>query len=270
MAEKYPKFIGLDDGRFVRIYREPQISVLFAETSEGHPYPAELAVENGLLATEEDFMRAKKEFSILNSDKQYVPWEFQLKLIKGEFDDDDIKEAEKKYIINDTELNNIGLAYLSKEEYGLAEKYFRESIRIFPPYGDPYGNLISMFCRQKKYGEALETFQEGLKNVGGISLDFVYFHGSRTYFLMEDYFNSAFTAWKGIQETQNNLYDDDPYESLYIVYLKSVLAIIKKKLKRKDADINDLIKIGTAISLRAQKLFPDSEEAKAGLYKIFT
>lgn len=65
-----------------------------------------------------------------------------------------------KTIPNDPSLNNsLGLVYLAKDRYDLAEKHFKAALDLKADYDDARNNLGAVYMKQKKWGLAIQCFK---------------------------------------------------------------------------------------------------------------
>lgn len=92
--------------------------------------------------------------------------------------------------------NELGLAYLSLENYEEAEKSFRTQIEVNPATKLAYNDLGRVFLREKKYDEALANFQKQLE----INPEDMYAHGNMglVYEARQDYDKARTELEKGV------------------------------------------------------------------------
>lgn len=65
----------------------------------------------------------------------------------------------EKVLPNDPYLHNdIGIAYMGKERFALAEEHFKLSIALNPDYIPAKNNLGAAYLKQKKYDKAIECY----------------------------------------------------------------------------------------------------------------
>ncbi len=101
----------------------------------------------------------------------------------------------QKTIPNDPYLNNsLGLVYLAKERYGLAETHFKKALSVRPDYVQATNNLGAVYMKQKKWDLAIQCFKEvsenllyatpevPLSNLGWAYLHQGYYRNAKTYF----------------------------------------------------------------------------------------
>ena len=58
------------------------------------------------------------------------------------------------------ELNTVGNAFRSFDEYELAEKAFLKSIELNPSYDAPYAHLISLYAKLNKFDLGEDIYQK--------------------------------------------------------------------------------------------------------------
>jgi len=100
-----------------------------------------------------------------------------------------------KTIPNDPYLNNsLGLVYLAKERYDLAENSFKKALSLKPDYIHAKNNLGAVYLKQKKWNLAIQCFEEVSENLlyttperSFANLGWAYFHQkiftkAKTYF----------------------------------------------------------------------------------------
>jgi type IV pilus assembly protein PilF len=72
----------------------------------------------------------------------------------------------KKTIPKDPYLNNsLGLVYLAKKRYSLAENHFKTALKIKPDYINAKNNLGAAYLKQKKWDLAIECFNDVAQNI---------------------------------------------------------------------------------------------------------
>ncbi|MCK5162881.1 MAG: tetratricopeptide repeat protein [Desulfobacula sp.] len=69
-------------------------------------------------------------------------------------------------IPNDPYLNNsLGLVYLAKDRYDLAENHFNKALNLKADYIHAKNNLGAVYLKQKKWGLAIQCFEEVAENL---------------------------------------------------------------------------------------------------------
>jgi len=69
-------------------------------------------------------------------------------------------------IPNDPYLNNsLGLVYLAKDRYDLAETHFKRALELKKDYVDAKNNLGAAYLKQEKWSLAVECFEDVSKNL---------------------------------------------------------------------------------------------------------
>ena len=109
-------------------------------------------------------------------------------------------------IPDDPYLNNsLGLVYLAKERYDLAEKHFKKALDLKSDYIQAKNNLGAVYVKQEKWAQAIACFEEVSKNllyptpeIPLSNLGLVYFH-QKMYKKAKLYFNKSL-------ETRHNLF----------------------------------------------------------------
>ncbi|MDM8536570.1 tetratricopeptide repeat protein [Desulfobacterales bacterium HSG17] len=93
--------------------------------------------------------------------------------------------------------NSLGLVYLAKERYNLAEKHFKTALNFKTDYVNAKNNLGATYLKQKKWDLAVKCFQEVSDNLLYATperplsnLGWVYYH-QQMYKLAKSYFNKA-------------------------------------------------------------------------------
>jgi tetratricopeptide (TPR) repeat protein len=222
---------------------------IIKEIMEGYKKNCRIAMNYLNVANKTSYAKKEK--------KEKLPIALSLDLLAGKFIDSEIEEIMKKYSLSAGDLNAIGIGYKDKGQYGTAEKYFIDAIKIDGECGDYVGNLISLYCALEDYDMALRIFQIGIEE-SKTSLDFIYFHGSRTLFLMENYYGAMEIALHGIENEKC-----DPYDNLYIIYLKSAWAFLKTGIENMGEDeYVRVFNVASNVASKAIVLFPDSDEIK--------
>ena len=91
-------------------------------------------------------------------------------------------------------LNSLGLVYLAKDRYGLAENHFKKALKLKTDYIHARNNLGATYLKQKKWNFAIKCFEEVSENllyatpeIPFSNLGWAYFHQkmyrrAKTYF----------------------------------------------------------------------------------------
>lgn len=138
-------------------------------------------------------------------------------------------------IPDDPYLNNsLGLVYLAKEKYDLAEEHFKKALELKNDYVDAKNNLGAAYLKQEKWLLAIDCFEDVLKNLTYSypemplsNLGWVYFH-QKKYEKADFYFN------KSLQLNPRFLISIHGLASVYIqtkAYLKAI-DFLHQELKR--------------------------------------
>ncbi|MCP4669709.1 MAG: tetratricopeptide repeat protein, partial [Desulfobacula sp.] len=101
-------------------------------------------------------------------------------------------------IPNDPDLHNsLGLVYLAKQKYKLAEQHFKTALKIRPDYIHAKNHLGATYLKQKKWDLAIKCFKQVADNVLYATpeiplsnLGLVYMH-QKMYKLAKSYFKKA-------------------------------------------------------------------------------
>lgn len=204
------------------------------------------------------FRRTKK-----SSEKKKLPYELQTKLMAGKIDIGEIKKIVNEYNLGGVELNSIATGLRIRGELDLAEKYFCDSLKADETDGDVYGNLISLYCKQKKYGKCQIIFTIGLKRAAR-SREFIYYHQARALFNQREYPKAISIALDGINE-------GPPYELLYVLCVKAMIIMWQsaRKANASKETIIDFYKNALLTTKAGLARFPDSKELQE-IYKNLT
>src|SRR5688500_10275072 len=93
-----------------------------------------------------------------------LPAEYQVRIVTNEFTKDELQDLIGQYDLTATELNLFGNAFRTMDELTLAELTFKKSIATDKGYDEPYGNLLSLYCLQKRNDEGRAVLDEALKH----------------------------------------------------------------------------------------------------------
>ncbi len=141
----------------------------------------------------------------------------------------------QKTIPNDPDLNNsLGLVYLAKERYKLAENYFKKAVKIKKDYTQAKNNLGAAYLKQKKWDLAIKCFQEVLQDILYATPEIPLYNLGRVYFHQKMY-KKANTYFKQSLETNPDfLTAVHGMSSLYIVTgdYKPALNLLHYHLKK--------------------------------------
>ena len=104
----------------------------------------------------------------------------------------------RKVLHNDPYLHNsLGLVYLAKERYDLAENQFKKALNLKPDYIHAKNNLGAAYLKQKKWNLAIQCFKEVLDNllyatpeIPLSNLGWAYFH-QKMYKTAKKYFRKS-------------------------------------------------------------------------------
>lgn len=138
-------------------------------------------------------------------------------------------------IPDDPYLNNsLGLVYLAKEKYDLAEEHFKKALELKKDYVDAKNNLGAAYLKQGKWLLAIDCFEDVLKDLTYSypempfsNLGWVYFH-QKKYEKASSYFN------KSLQLNPKFLISIHGLASVYIetgAYLQAI-DFLHQELKR--------------------------------------
>ena len=104
----------------------------------------------------------------------------------------------EKTIPNDPYIhNNLGIAYMGKEVFNLAEIHFKRAVALKPDYIQAQNNLGTAYLKQKKYDEAIECYRQFSKNLLYLTPHFAFsnmgwaYLGKKDYILAEKNFSKA-------------------------------------------------------------------------------
>jgi len=191
--------------------------------------------------------------------KKSLPFDLQLDIQSGKFDTKQVLKIISGYDLSSHELNIIGIGFKNKKEFGLTEKYFIKSLKKDKSNSDAYGNLISLYCEQKKYNLCEKTYLSGIKNAGR-GREFIYYHQARALFNQKKYNEALKVGLLGIEEKDDEL--------TYILCIKALMNIAKIfQQANKNELAKDPLIMASSLSQIAIKAFPESKEIKE-LYKF--
>jgi tetratricopeptide (TPR) repeat protein len=183
--------------------------------------------------------------------KKRLPYEYQVEIVANQFTKDELQSLMREYDLTATELNLVGNAFRTMDDLKLAERTFKKSISKDKGYDEPYGNLLSLYCLQKRYDEGRALLDDALKHARKRS--FVWYHFGRMCALSGDY-NSAVDAAYAALEGEN--YE---FEAAYELGVRALLARIgQNKSENPEKDVEDAYALLTA----GLSKFPDSAELK--------
>lgn len=189
--------------------------------------------------------------------KKRLPSEYQVRIVTNQLTGDELQNLMREYDLTATELNLIGNAFRTMDEFELAERTFKKSISEARGYDEPYGNLLSLYCLQKRYDEGRALFGDALKHARKHS--FVWYHFGRLCALSGDYdgaVDAAYAALKG---------ENYEFEAAYELGVHALFARIgKKRSENPEKDLEDAYNLLTV----GRNKFPDSPELKE-LAKVF-
>lgn len=183
--------------------------------------------------------------------KKRLPSEYQVRIVTNQFTRDELQNLMAEYDLTATELNLVGNAFRTMDELELAERTFKKSISEAGSYDEPYGNLLSLYCLQKRYDEGRALLDDALKHAQKHS--FIWYHFGRMCALSDD-FDSAVAAAYAALEGEN--YE---FEAAYELGVRALFARIgQKKSPNPDKDLEDAHKLLTV----GLNKFPDSAALK--------
>jgi tetratricopeptide (TPR) repeat protein len=81
----------------------------------------------------------------------------------------------------------LGMVYDMMGKLNDAEKYYKEAIDIDSDFSDAYNSLGTVYMKQKKWKEALKTFQKTLQNKMYATPNITYVNIGDVYLNLEDY-----------------------------------------------------------------------------------
>lgn len=180
-----------------------------------------------------------------------MPPRYQVMIATNQFKREELQSLTESYELTATELNLVGNAFRNLGELGLAEAILRESISRDKGYDEPYGNLISLYCFQKRYDQCRAVFDDALRNARNDS--FVWYHYGRMSAISGDYDGAVDAAYAALKSANHE------FEAAYELGVHAIFTRIKNgKSKNPNKDIEDayeLLQVGLS-------KFPDSEELK--------
>jgi tetratricopeptide (TPR) repeat protein len=183
--------------------------------------------------------------------KKRLPSEFQVRIVTNQLTKDELQNLIREYDLTALELNLVGTVFRSMDELGLAERTFKKSISKDKAYDEPYGNLLSLYCLQKRYDEGRALLDDALKHARKHS--FVWYHFGRMCALSGDYDRAIDAAYSALKA------EDYEFEAAYELGVRALFARIgQKKSENPEKDLEG------AYSLLTMGLnkFPDSAELK--------
>ncbi|OFZ53186.1 MAG: hypothetical protein A2328_04155 [Bdellovibrionales bacterium RIFOXYB2_FULL_36_6] len=190
-------------------------------------------------------------------------------------------------IPDDPYLNNsLGLVYLAKERYDLAENHFKKALELKKDYVDAKNNLGAAYLKLGKWTQAIECFEDVTKNliynnpeIPFSNLGWAYFHQKR-YEKADFYFN------KSLQINPKFIVSIHGLASVYLEtgsYLKAIdfldrelkkdpeAAILHSDIAKAYEGVNDMLKAKKSFET-VLKLVPETSslarEAKNKLNKL--
>ncbi|ACN14216.1 TPR repeat domain protein [Desulforapulum autotrophicum HRM2] len=106
--------------------------------------------------------------------------------------------AAEKTLPNDPYLHNdLGITYMGKERFDLAENHFKRAVALKPDYIQAQNNLGAAYLKQKRYDKAIECYQQFSKNLLYMTPHFAFsnmgwaYLGKKDYILAEKNFSKA-------------------------------------------------------------------------------
>ncbi len=106
--------------------------------------------------------------------------------------------AAEKALPNDPYIHNdLGIAYMGKEIFDLAENHFKRAVALKPDYIQAQNNLGAAYLKQKKYDQAIELYRQFSKNLLYMTPHFAFsnmgwaYLGKKDYILAEKNFSKA-------------------------------------------------------------------------------
>lgn len=183
--------------------------------------------------------------------KKSLPSEYQVRILTNELTKHELQNLMKEYDLTATELNLVGNAFRTMNELELAERTLKKSISKDNGYDEPYGNLLSLYCLQKRYDEGRALLDDALKHARKHS--FVWYHFGRMCALSGDYDNAVNAAYAAL-ESENH-----EFEAAYELGVRALFARIgQNKSENPEKDLEDAYNL---LTLGLNK-FPDSAELK--------
>ena len=183
--------------------------------------------------------------------KKRLPSEYQVRIVTNQLTKDELQNLMREYELTATELNLVGNAFRTMDEFELAERTLKKSISKDTGYDEPYGNLLSLYCLQNRYDEGRALLDDALKHARKHS--FVWYHFGRMCALSGDYDSAVDAAYAALDGEHYE------FEAAYALGVRTLFARIGQK-KREDAekdleDAHNLLTVGL-------NRFPDSAELK--------
>ena len=149
--------------------------------------------------------------------KERLPPEYQVRIVTNEFNKKELQNLMEDYELTATEVNLVGNAFRNLGELELAEAALKESISKDKGYDEPYGNLISLYCSQKKYDQCRSVLDDAHRDARKDS--FVLYQYGRMSVITGDYdtaVNAAYAALKG---------ENYEFEAAYELGVRAILAL---------------------------------------------
>ena len=190
-------------------------------------------------------------------------------------------------IPDDPYLNNsLGLAYLAKDRYDLAETHFKKALDLKKDYVDAKNNLGAAYLKQEKWSLAVECFEDVSKNLVYASPEIPLSNLGWAYFHQKKYEKSISYFTKSLEINPGFLVSIHGLASVYLGtgdHLQAI-AFLQQELKRYPAGailhadlakayegINDFVKAKEswrAVLNLAPETSPLAREAKKKLGEL--
>jgi len=131
-----------------------------------------------------------------------------------------------KTIPNDPYLHNsLGLVYLAKNRYDLAENHFKKALSLKSDYIQAKNNLGAAYLRQKKWKPAIQCFEEISKNILYATPEIPLSNLGWVYFNQEMYGRAKTYFEKALEIRPNFLIAIHGLASIYIETARYTMAI---------------------------------------------
>lgn len=134
-------------------------------------------------------------------------------------------EAQKSIPNDPYLLNSLGLVYLAKNRYDLAENHFKKALNFKPDYTQAKNNLGATYLKQKKWKPAIKCFEEISENLLYATPEIPLSNLGWVYFYREMYGKAKTYFEKSLEIRPNFLIAVHGLASIYIKTGRYLLAI---------------------------------------------